>query len=104
MHVLESTIERACVLLANYYQCKLIKIKAVKGFPDRMLLTPMGTVIFIEFKRPGEDLRPLQAETQSRLQKMNFTSLVLTSKEDFKKFLQDLLHPNGSRTVTKKEV
>ena len=87
---LESTIERACVLLAHDYKCKLIKIRAVRGFPDRMLLTPYGTVVFIELKRPGETLRPLQEYTQSELLRMNFMSLTVTSKEQFKKFLKDL--------------
>ena len=101
---LESTIERACVLIAHDYKCKLIKIRAVKGFPDRMLLTPYGTVVFIEFKRPGETLRPLQEHTQSELIRMNFASLTVTSKEQFKQCLTRLLALCGSLTAIKKEV
>jgi len=98
---LESTIERACVLVAQDNKCKLIKIRAVKGFPDRMLLTPYGTVIFVELKRPGEDLRPLQEHTQQELQKMGFQSLVVTSKEQFKLYLRDLLAQLGNRMAIK---
>jgi hypothetical protein len=99
--MLESTIERACVLVAHDLKCKLIKIRAVKGFPDRMLLTPYGTVVFVEFKRPGETLQPLQEYTQSELQRMNFQSLMVTSKEQFKSCLRDLLAQPGSRMPTK---
>jgi len=102
MRVLESTIEQACVRVAHDLKCKMIKIRAVRGFPDRMLLTPYGTVVFVELKRPGEDLRPLQEHTQQELQKMNFQSLMVTSKEQFKLYLRDLLAQHGSRTVTKK--
>ena len=101
---LESTIERACVLVAHDYKCKLIKIRAVKGFPDRMLLTPFGKVVFVEFKRPGETLRPLQEHTQSELIRMNFVSLAVTSKEQFKQYLTVLLALNGNHMATKKEV
>ena len=101
---LESTIERACVLVAHDYKCKLIKIRAIKGFPDRMLLTPYGTVVFIEFKRPGDTLRPLQEHTQSELIRMNFASLTVTSKEQFKRCLTGLLALSGSLMGIKKEV
>ena len=102
MQVLESTIERACVLVAHDWKCELIKIRAIKGFPDRMLLTPYGTVAFVEFKRPGETLRPLQEHTQSKLVSMNFTSLVVDSKEQFKRCLMDLLRQHGNHTSIKR--
>jgi hypothetical protein len=99
---LESTIERACVVIAHNYKCKLLKIQAAKGFPDRLLLTPLGTVAFMEFKRPGQTLRPLQAEVQAQLRQMNFCSVRVDSAEIFKEYLIALLAPPGNLMHTKK--
>ena len=103
MQILESSIERACVLVAHDYKCKLIKIKAIKGFPDRMVLTPYGTVAFIELKRPGGSLAPIQKHTQAVLTAMGFLCLEVDSKELFKQCLKDLLAQAGSHTSTKSE-
>lgn len=63
MQVLESTVEKK---VCKYAKDKLgiinIKVKAAgkRGYPDRMFFIPGGKPLFIEFKKPGEDARPLQ--------------------------------------------
>lgn len=46
-----------------------IKIKPAgkNGWPDRLFLLPAKRVIFIEFKRPGEEPEPLQAGIHRRI-------------------------------------
>ena len=104
VHLLESSIERACVLVAHDYKCKLIKLRGEKGIPDRMLLTPFGQMAFLEFKSPGKSLAPIQKHIQVVLTEMGFTCLEVDSVILFKQCLKDLLVQAGYRTRTKKEV
>ena len=101
MQVLESSIERACVLVAHDYKCKMIKIRAIKGWPDRLLLTPFGQVAFMELKQPGESLAPIQKHMQEVLTSMGFLCLEVDSVILFKQCLKDLLAQNGNRMSTK---
>ena len=71
--MLESSIERRFVSKMKALGILAIKLKLMgnRGLPDRMLLLPGGRVIFIEFKRPGEDLRPLQKHVHKKLLGLN---------------------------------
>lgn len=102
MQVLESAIERECVTIAQECGCLLIKIKAVRGFPDRMLLAPGARVIYMEFKRPGEDLRPLQYWYRELLERLDFQCTKVQSVEQFKRCLMDLHLLSGTPTATKR--
>ena len=101
MQVLESSIERTCTDIAKEHRCLLVKIKAVRGFPDRMLLTPFGRITFMEFKRPKEDLGPLQAYIQEELTRLGFISLRIDSVLTFRSYLLASLTLSGSPTGTK---
>ena len=41
------------------------------GVPDRILITKKGTVLFVEFKRKGKKLTPLQANHRYKIEKNN---------------------------------
>ena len=102
MQVLESEIEQACVRLAKEHHCILLKIQKVRGWPDRLLLTPNGKALFLELKRSGQSLRPLQAHFIAVLTQMGHPAQMVNSVEQFKHCLMDLLAQPGSRTGTKK--
>lgn len=101
MRVLESEIEQACVKIAKEHKCLLLKIQGAKGYPDRLLLTPTGSAMFMEIKRPGESLRPLQRYILTELVKMGHKAEEIDSVELFKRCLLDLLAPAGCRMDTK---
>ena len=104
MQVLESSIERAAVKYARSWKCILLKIEGQMGWPDRLLLCPNGTSMFIEFKRPGESLRPLQKHIQMTLRGMQFRAEEVDNLELFKTLLQDLLQRPGYLQSIKSEV
>jgi hypothetical protein len=60
--ILESSIEKAFVRKAKALGCITRKMngQGFNAWPDRLVLIPGGATVFIEFKKPGEDLRPLQ--------------------------------------------
>ncbi len=99
--VLESEIEQACVKIAKDHNCILLKIQGAKGYPDRLLLTPTGRPMFMELKRPGETLRPLQQHVLQKLTQMGYITQMVDSVELFKTCLQALLAPPGSHMGTK---
>ncbi len=51
------------------------------GAPDRLCLWPGGRLVFVEVKRPGERLRPLQERRAEQLRRMGFDVRVVDSKE-----------------------
>jgi hypothetical protein len=88
----ESAIERACVAIAKEHGCILLKIQGVKGWPDRLLLTPKGTVAWLEFKRSdGGMLADLQSWRLSMLEKMQFEVYICTSTKQFRSILNETM-------------
>jgi hypothetical protein len=69
MQVLERDIDRKLTKLLANYGYQTIKLSALgargsAGWPDRLVLLPRGRVAFIELKRPGGALTPLQQHRQ----------------------------------------
>jgi len=62
--VLEKDIENRFVKEAKKLGCITRKLNGMgyNSWPDRLILVPGGVTLFFEFKRPGEHLRPAQAE------------------------------------------
>lgn len=50
----------------------LLELRHDAGWPDVLFLVPGGRPLFMEFKRPGKDLEPLQAERKSDLEKLGY--------------------------------
>lgn len=68
MSVLEKDIEGTVVKWAKENGFLALKVNFVEnGYPDRMFISPHGHVLFIEFKRPGQEPRPLQYYRLSEL-------------------------------------
>ena len=58
------------------------------GVPDRVILLPNGTTIFVELKREDGKLSSLQIETIRLLQEKNIEVYVLYSKEEVDDFIK----------------
>ncbi len=88
MNKLESEIENPFADWVNnhlpYWIALKLNIEGRKGYPDRLLLGPLNDHFFIEFKRPGEDLEPLQKHIINELRKLGHTVYVCESTEDAK--------------------
>lgn len=71
-----------CDWLRNEYPYEAAALKLVffagKGFPDRTILSD-GKIFFIEFKKPGEGLSPLQVKWKTLLIRLGFKYYVCTS-------------------------
>jgi hypothetical protein len=55
------------------------------GWPDRIFMY-RGQTMFIEFKRPGEKLRPLQIKRASELREQGFVCLKCDDREQGRRF------------------
>ena len=84
MSILESTLEKYVIKKAkekNFFVFKLNN-PASDGFPDRLFVTPKGIHFYIEFKRRGENLRPLQGYRFTQLEDHNCHVYMIDNKED----------------------
>lgn len=71
--ILESRIEReACVKVKTELGIESLKLKGLRGYPDRIFLIPGGRPLLIEFKRPGERPRPDQQLRIHQLQDLGY--------------------------------
>lgn len=59
------------------------------GVPDRLVLIK-GQCYFVELKRPGEKLRPLQKVVRKRFQKLGFKVYVIDSIEKVGDFISEI--------------
>ena len=59
------------------------------GAPDRICLWPDGEVVFVELKRPGGRVRPLQERRAEQLHKLGFEVLVVDSTEKIKELFNN---------------
>lgn len=70
--------------------CLKLNSQSANGIPDRLVLLPGRRVYFIELKRPGESLRPLQYYWTGALSKLGFPALKIDSLEDVDKFIEEV--------------
>jgi hypothetical protein len=87
--MLEKSIEAACRKKARGAGGYLLKLNpvGVVGIPDRMLLLPAGRIAFLEFKRPGQQLRPKQQQWFRKLGRIGFLCVKVDSVEQFEELL-----------------
>jgi len=72
-------------------ECLKLRVDGRDGFPDRTILCAGGTVGFVEFKRPGKQLRPQQQLWKRLLETLGFPYAIAFSFEDAVVFLDDLI-------------
>ena len=82
----------------------MLKIIGNKGWPDRLLISPQGRMVFIEFKRMGQRPRPLQEYMLERLTNMGVHAVWIDDYTTFHQLMKALASApqSGSPTSTKK--
>lgn len=93
---LESTIEEQFVAYARDVGAQALKFEVPgwRNWPDRIVILPHceSRVFWIEFKRPGEELRPGQAMRINKMRAMGLSVYVAYTMQDAKIALnQELL-------------
>lgn len=80
---LEHAIEQQVVAIARRAGVESLKFQPIGsgGWPDRVFLVPGGRPLFIEFKRPGEELRPLQCARRDQLMRLGYHVKIADSIE-----------------------
>ena len=91
MPILESGIERRCADYAQKHGAVLLKIQSTAGWPDRLCLLPNGRHFFVEFKKPGGMLSPLQAYTIKRLLQMGHYAIECDNRHLFERIFHERL-------------
>lgn len=61
-----------------------------RGVPDRIVLLPHGRVVFVELKRPGGKLEPLQERWARILKEMGHTVYKIESVEEIQSFIDEV--------------
>jgi hypothetical protein len=80
----EASIEGRCRDIAALNDALLIKLQhGTVGMPDRLLLRPNKPPVFIEFKRPGEPLKPIQKHWRDILGGMGYRAIIVRSTSEF---------------------
>lgn len=80
---LEHAIEQQVVAIARRAGVESLKFQPMGsgGWPDRVFLVPGGRPLFIEFKRPREQSRPLQVARHDQLRRLGYHVKVVDSVE-----------------------
>jgi Holliday junction resolvase len=81
--VLESAIEREVCRHAERKGWVALKLHGAgdTGKPDRLFLGPGAQVLFIEFKKPGGEVRKLQKWWIRKLRRLGFKAYIIDSAE-----------------------
>lgn len=61
-----------------------------RGVTDRLVIVPFANIWFVETKRPGRDLDPLQLSFKKLLIKMGCEHRKVSTTEELQKFLQEV--------------
>lgn len=89
--MLENTVENELKKQVEKLGGKAYKFSSPgnNGVPDRIVLY-CGKCYFVELKRPGEDLRPLQKVIRKRFKKLGFKVYVLDSVDKVGDFISEI--------------
>ena len=92
----ESDIERACLALAKAKGGRMPKwvSPGYSGVPDRILLLPNLPPVFVEFKKPGGILSPLQRRWRTWLLSNGSEHWTVSNVNDFNRRIEDYAEPN----------
>jgi hypothetical protein len=87
--MLEKQVERYLVNEVNRRGglCMKFVSPGNAGVPDRIIVLPGGKVGFVEVKRPGGVIRPLQQYMLGKLERLGCEVAVLDSREAVDEFL-----------------
>ena len=60
------------------------------GVPDRIVLLPEGKIAFVETKRKGGKMRPLQLRRKQQFEQLGFKVFCLDDPNDIKEVLDEI--------------
>lgn len=91
--MLEKELERKFVNILRKKGCIVYKFVSPgnAGVPDRLVVTPKGTVHFAELKQKGKLLRLLQVMQAKRLAKNHVKVHLVDSMETIETFIEEVL-------------
>lgn len=95
MTPLESDIERRFVSQLKVWGITVIKLNLQGrcGWPDRQVILPGGRVLFVEFKRPGEELEPLQRHVHRQLRSLGHAVETFDDAEEALEYVKRTIEP-----------
>lgn len=83
--MLEATIERRLVARLRAVDPRIavlkLSVRGQAGFHDRLVLLPRAQAIYVELKRPGEQLRKLQQHRHRQIAQLGFATAVIDTVE-----------------------
>jgi len=97
----ESNLKRECrEVIEHGLDGRLIQVKifAVNGFPDSILLIPNCPVVFIEFKAPGKKPRRNQDRWGAWLGSTGFHYWLIDDFDQFNESVENLLLDHNPRS------
>lgn len=87
----ESTVENHLVRSVKAVRGLTIKLRFLRGWPDRVVLLPGGCVVFFELKRPvGGVFEKLQMRIHQKLRTLGFVVFVCRTKDDVNTAMEEL--------------
>lgn len=97
--MIESSIEQSLRIRLKKSGCLFYKFVSPgnAGVPDRICITPGGSVFFVELKTKDGKLRPEQKVQLRRLRSHNAQTFVIKGSEDAEDFLRmvELIEEGG---------
>ena len=88
----EKEVERQLVIKAKLRGGMAFKFISPgnAGVPDRIVLMPGGHIAFVELKKPGGRMRPLQVKVKAKLESLGFRVYCLDNPEKIKEALDEI--------------
>jgi hypothetical protein len=96
----EITLERTvCRRMLEEYGVSNIKINTMSntGYPDRLFFIPGGKPLLVEFKAPGEELKPKQAHIHRNLKRLGYNVQVHDNEAEAIKAIVKMMRGNFSQ-------
>lgn len=84
----ENKIERYLRIEVRKAKGQCMKIKALRGWPDRLVLMPGAAMCFVEMKATGKKARATQVRVHAKLFGLGFPVLIIDSKLGVDFFMQ----------------
>ena len=88
--MLEKQIERKLVDKVKVLGGICPKWTGMLGAPDRMVLMPNGSIVFVELKAPGKKPRAIQLVRHEQLRHLGFRVYVIDSLQGVDEFIAGL--------------
>lgn len=87
----ESSIENHLIKCVKAVRGFTVKVRFMRGWPDRIVLLPGGVFLFVELKRPvGGKFEPLQERVHAKLRRLGFTVMVWHTKDLINDYFKEL--------------